>query len=637
MMSSTTKPTELERKAEEVAVRLVHYRSIRDREPFGPAPLLVTPRPTNPAMLQFSFKSLEKGAPTQGRDLSPLEFESAKNLSQYYEDLDSKDRAEPGTNAKFDAKYSRWLAERSVWVPLGVVLETPTEELGRAGFDTSKVEKFRTAFKAMEAEELTNPGRALEQPAIDLIQAARDLGDTTNDPYYPTIAEMDREVHYNELAPFNKSTVAYGIGFLALMFSLLTTSFGKSVNLESVFGKLAKAFYLAGFVGLASGIAFEGYGFYLRIRITGWAPVTNMAETVIWVGLVSAVLGTVLELIYRRTWSAMAGSGIGLICTALVAAAPLLDPHIKMLPPVLRSNLWLSIHVLTIVSSYAAFALAMGLGLAATSLYLTATYKRSASFVELAMPMVLGLPMLGVGILGSLTYYEWVNPGSIVQVPGFWLGVVIIGSIGGTLTASSLFAMVGESLNRSIFREQLGLDSATSTDDLFLAPASPPIVPPKTDASTATRQLAMQTTAAQIKPIASFIYRSMQVGILLVTAGTFLGGWWADVSWGRFWGWDPKEVWALITLLVYLVPLHGRFAGWVNTFWLVMASVVCFLSVVMAWYGVNFLLGTGLHNYGFTEGAGQGKVGVTLLVVLSFAFGTAWRRMLSQKVVEAVA
>ena len=137
--------------------------------------------------------------------------------------------------------------------------------------------------------------------------------------------------------------------------------------------------------------------------------------------------------------------------------------------------------------------------------------------------------------------------------------------------------------------------------------------------------------AAQIKPISSFIYRSMQVGILLVAAGTFLGGWWADVSWGRFWGWDPKEVWALITLLVYLIPLHGRFAGWVNTFWLVMASVVCFLSVLMAWYGVNFVLGVGLHSYGAGAG-GQKQVFVTTLVTLGLAAGAAWRRHLSQHV-----
>ncbi len=135
------------------------------------------------------------------------------------------------------------------------------------------------------------------------------------------------------------------------------------------------------------------------------------------------------------------------------------------------------------------------------------------------------------------------------------------------------------------------------------------------------RGRAMQATAARIKPVANFVYRAMQVGVLLVAAGTILGGYWADKSWGRFWGWDPKEVWALITLLVYLVPLHGRFAGWVSTFGLMVASVICFLSVLMAWYGVNFVLGVGLHSYGFTEGGGQGIVICASLAVIAVVGG----------------
>ena len=59
------------------------------------------------------------------------------------------------------------------------------------------------------------------------------------------------------------------------------------------------------------------------------------------------------------------------------------------------------------------------------------------------------------------------------------------------------------------------------------------------------RARAMQRTAGTVKPLSNFIYRAMQVGVLLVAAGTILGGVWADYSWGRFWGWDPKEVWAL--------------------------------------------------------------------------------------------
>jgi ABC-type transport system involved in cytochrome c biogenesis permease subunit len=145
----------------------------------------------------------------------------------------------------------------------------------------------------------------------------------------------------------------------------------------------------------------------------------------------------------------------------------------------------------------------------------------------------------------------------------------------------------------------------------------------------------MQRTAATVKPLSNFIYRAMQVGVLLVASGTILGGVWADYSWGRFWGWDPKEVWALITLLVYLIPLHGRFAGWVSTFGLVAASVVCYLSVIMAWYGVNFVLGVGLHSYGFVEGGSQGIMGVIIMGVLGLPAAAAWRRFLGQRQVVA--
>src|SRR5262249_30391040 len=133
----------------------------------------------------------------------------------------------------------------------------------------------------------------------------------------------------------------------------------------------------AGLAAFAAGILVEIYGFALRIVISGWAPVTNMYETVIWVALVTAVLGLIFELIYRKKVVALAATGVSLLGTTLAAGFPsVLDPNIKALQPVLRSNYWLTIHVLTEVSSYAAFALAMGLGLIGTMIYLTATYRR---------------------------------------------------------------------------------------------------------------------------------------------------------------------------------------------------------------------------------------------------------------------
>jgi hypothetical protein len=199
----------------------------------------------------------------------------------------------------------------------------------------------------------------------------------------------------------------------------------------------------------------------------------------------------------------------------------------------------------------------------------------------------------------------------------------LLGLLGGWLSLAGLLAIGGEIVNRLTFRDQENTES--------LPEASHPRV--KQDA----RARAMQRTAMIVKPLSNFVYRTMQVGVLLIAAGTILGGVWADYSWGRFWGWDPKEVWALTTLLVYLIPLHGRFAGWISSFNLVVASVVCFLSVVMAWYGVNFVLGVGLHSYGFVEGGSQGIMTVIITAILSLPLAAAWRRRLGQKPALATA
>jgi cytochrome c-type biogenesis protein CcsB len=117
--------------------------------------------------------------------------------------------------------------------------------------------------------------------------------------------------------------------------------------------------------------------------------------------------------------------------------------------------------------------------------------------------------------------------------------------------------------------------------------------------------LALQLRHAElgrVRTVSNFLHRVMQAGTLLLAAGTLLGGVWASYSWGRFWGWDPKETWALIALLVYLAILHARFAGWMKDLGLAIGSIAGGLAVLMAWYGVNYVLGTGLHSYGFGSG-----------------------------------
>ena len=90
---------------------------------------------------------------------------------------------------------------------------------------------------------------------------------------------------------------------------------------------------------------------------------------------------------------------------------------------------------------------------------------------------------------------------------------------------------------------------------------------------------------------------SMIVGLSLVTVGNFLGGVWANESWGRYWGWDPKETWALVTILVYVFVTHMRFVPALKSnFIFNAASVVAYSSVIMTYFGVNYYL-SGLHSY----------------------------------------
>ena len=115
----------------------------------------------------------------------------------------------------------------------------------------------------------------------------------------------------------------------------------------------------------------------------------------------------------------------------------------------------------------------------------------------------------------------------------------------------------------------------------------------------------------------------MILGLFFMTAGTFLGAIWANVSWGRYWGWDPKETWALISIVVYALVLHLRFVPLLKgkTDWgFNLLSVVSILSVLMTWFGVNYYL-SGLHSYGKTEGGGGGLWiwGIGLCVVLALA------------------
>ena len=90
---------------------------------------------------------------------------------------------------------------------------------------------------------------------------------------------------------------------------------------------------------------------------------------------------------------------------------------------------------------------------------------------------------------------------------------------------------------------------------------------------------------------------SLTIGLVMLTIGNFLGGMWANESWGRYWGWDPKETWALISIIVYTAVLHLRIVPKLNNKWLFnLLSIISFGAILMTYFGVNFYL-VGLHSY----------------------------------------
>ncbi|MEO7425832.1 MAG: cytochrome c biogenesis protein CcsA [Fibrobacteria bacterium] len=110
------------------------------------------------------------------------------------------------------------------------------------------------------------------------------------------------------------------------------------------------------------------------------------------------------------------------------------------------------------------------------------------------------------------------------------------------------------------------------------------------------------TKPERLKEIAKMVYGTLCFGLLFSFIGTVLGGIWADQSWGRFWGWDPKENGALLIVVWCVIMLHAKHWGYVRNRGMALGSVFGAIVVSLAWFGVN-LLNVGLHSYGFTQGA----------------------------------
>ncbi|VVM07995.1 cytochrome c biogenesis protein [Methylacidimicrobium tartarophylax] len=428
---------------------------------------------SNPALRALVLRLGASGRSAEGEDSSQAQIE----------------RAVRGLTDRMDL-FSRIVSGSALTIvpePAGTEKKWLTLAEAKAVYPVEVTTKLEESWDKMRAAVLSGKHAEAGTAALALAEELRSLSPAR----YPEAGKLRFEEAYRELQPWRWAWICYAAAAICLA---LTSAWGRRLG------------YFAGWGLALTGLLFQIYGFACRILLAGRPPVTNMYESVIWVAFGVVLFALLLEAVYRSRYLLLAAMPIAVLCLLFVQTQPLIfDPSLQPLVPVLRNNFWLTVHVLSVTLSYAAFGLALG--------------------------------------LGDLYLWRWLR-----QAPD---------------------------------------------------------------------------KKRQEPILTQYIYRCLQIGVFFLAAGVVLGAVWANYSWGRFWDWDPKETWALVSLLCYLALLHGRIAGWWGEFGLAIGSVLCFLSVLMAWYGVNYVLGKGLHSYGFGSGA-VGPVAGFALAQLLFALWCSW-------------
>ena len=129
-----------------------------------------------------------------------------------------------------------------------------------------------------------------------------------------------------------------------------------------------------------------------------------------------------------------------------------------------------------------------------------------------------------------------------------------------------------------------------------------------------------------IKELTIINEMSLTVGLVMLTIGNFLGGMWANESWGRYWGWDPKETWALISIMVYAFVIHMRLVpGLRGRFGFNFASIVAYSSIIFTYFGVNFYL-SGLHSYQSGQQIASINIIIISVVIIALIGFIAYRK-----------
>src|SRR5262245_3791504 len=514
---------------------------------------------------------------TQDQEKKIVEELYAGKLTVSYEQLEPKSRTEFVENAVKDLKLDPEkvpLMRREAWLRAAFVVMNKAEQ----------AEIAEVLTKSFDDELAANPAA---QSWDRILAAYRDkktaefnkLVTEYRDTPKPTVPEEDlsrarTEVSYNRFAPFYHCT-----GLYVLVFVLSVLGFMQHAAQRPHWGEaLRKA---ATYV-LSLTLAVHTLALLTRMYLMERPGVfvTNLYSSAIFIGLGCVVLGWVLERIYPIGIGNVLASILGL-ATTIVAHNLANDDTLEMMQAVLDTNFWLATHVTTVTLGYTATFVAGFLGVFYV-LTMLGTVIRD-SFLSKEEPTVGSLLAFGVAVAGAVTIpilYLWFATTALVKFEVLhsavlW-GIFVIAAAAGVMYAAGLILL-------RISTE--GTDARGKP----LAGQIPNLAKPV---------VALALTPERGKILGQMIYGVLCFATLLSFVGTVLGGIWADQSWGRFWGWDPKENGAVLIVLWNSLILHARWAGLVKDRGVAVLAIFGNVITAGSWFGTN-QLGIGLHAYGF--------------------------------------
>jgi cytochrome c-type biogenesis protein CcsB len=353
-----------------------------------------------------------------------------------------------------------------------------------------------------------------------------------NPAIYPSATKRNVEVLYNRLT---RLTIPGSVFYLIAFVLFLMAAQAQVPSLRMWGLRLMVIAFLIHTAGIA-----------IRWWLVGgiFPPIKNEFESVMFSAWFGALVGLILEFRTGKAFFGAAASFVGSMALLAIFAAPYatgtqIGGEIGQVQGVLMSY-WLYIHVTMVTASYAL----IGMGFALSSWWLIRYYRDESKRRAPAVPEI------------SPDQPSPIPPAAALATPG------------GSIVALNFWQ--------------------TLATMLFVRPAAP-----TASVKAAALPSSERTFLATLDQCNLVV---LQLAFWMLGAGIMFGAIWADQSWGRPWGWDPKETFALVTWMVYLITVHVRFVTRDQAWWTAVLSCCGFFVMLFNWIGVNFFL-VGLHSY----------------------------------------